>query len=254
MNYYKKPKAEKPDIIFGLRPVIEAIHAGKEIEKVWLKKGSQGELFQELMTLLHRQKIPFQFVPVERLNRITRKNHQGAIANISLVSYHNIEQLIPTIFENGETPLILVLDSITDVRNFGAIVRTAECAGVHAIVVPQKGAASINSDAMKTSAGALNIIPLCRVNSLRDTLMFLKNSGLTLAAANEKTDSDYYSKDLKGPLCLVMGSEDTGISPEILALSDVQLRIPIPGKIASLNVSVAAGVLLYEVVRQRSLD
>lgn len=239
------------DMIFGIRAVIEAIQAGKEIDKVLIKKGLVGDLFKEMFDLIRIHQVPFQYVPIEKINRISRKNHQGVLAFVSPVALQRIEDIIPTLYEDGKTPFVLVLDQVTDVRNFGAIVRSAECAGVHAIVIPDKGSARINADAVKTSAGALHIVPVCRTRSLKETISFLKDSGLKLIAATEKATSVYTNTNLLGPIAIIMGSEDTGIDPRLLALADMQVKIPILGKIESLNVSVAAGLLAYEVVRQR---
>ncbi len=248
MEYKKNnPAGEKP--IFGIRAVEEAIDAGKEIDKIFIKKGLQGELFKGFFKKLQEQKIPFQYVPVEKLNRISQKNHQGVIAYISPIVYYNIEQIIPTLYEEGKEPFILVLDGVTDIRNFGAIARTAECAGVNAIVIPIKGGASVNADAIKTSAGALHITPVCRVNSLYNTILFLKESGIKIVAATEKGADDYTKADYTGPKCLVIGAEDTGISHDILEIADIFSKIPITGKIKSLNVSVAAGIMLYEMLK-----
>jgi 23S rRNA (guanosine2251-2'-O)-methyltransferase len=238
-------------MIFGIRPVLEALDAGKELDKILLQKGLRGDLFHELIDKVRQYDVPLQTVPIDRLNRITRKNHQGVIAFQSRISYHNIEQILPGIFERGGVPLILVLDHVTDVRNFGAITRTAECSGVDAIIIPSKGSAAINEDAMKTSAGALNIIPVCRTDSLEDTLKYLKNSGLKVVAASEKGNVDHFDEKFDLPLAIVMGAEDTGVSARLLRISDSLVSIPQKGKIGSLNVSVAAGVLLFEVLRQR---
>jgi len=242
-----KPSGDKP--VFGIRAVEEAIEAGKEIDKIFIKKGLQGELFKGFFKKLKEHDIPFQFVPIEKLNRITRKNHQGVIAFVSAITYHNIEQIIPTLYEEGKEPFILVLDGVTDIRNFGAIARTAECAGVNAIVVPAKGGAAVNADAIKTSAGALHLIPVCRVNDLAATVRFLKESGIRIVAATEKGADDYDNADYSGPKCLVMGAEDKGVSNEILELADIRSKIPLKGQISSLNVSVAAGIILYEMLK-----
>ena len=250
MNYSHRNKqttTDKP--VFGIRAVEEAIDAGKEIDKIFIKKGLQGELFKGFFKKVKELGIPFQFVPVEKLNRITRKNHQGVIAFISSISYHNIEQIIPTLYEEGKEPFILVLDGVTDIRNFGAIARTAECAGVNAIVVPAKGGAAVNADAIKTSAGALHLIPVCRVNSLADTVRYLKESGIKIVAATEKGADEYHKADYSGPKCLVMGAEDRGVSTEILEIADIRSKIPLNGQIKSLNVSVAAGIMLYEMLK-----
>jgi 23S rRNA (guanosine2251-2'-O)-methyltransferase len=242
---------KKDTMIFGIRPVLEAIAAGQEIEKVLLQKGLRGSLYQELMEQVRTMDIPLQVVPLDRLNRITRKNHQGVVAFLAKISYHRIEQVLPLSYEKGKIPLVLVLDKITDVRNFGAIARTAECAGVDAIVIPAKGAAAINEDAMKTSAGALNIIPVCREKSLVDAVRYMKDSGLKIVAATEKGNVDYDAEKLDVPLAIVMGSEDRGVGEALLRISDQLVKIPQQGEIASLNVSVAAGVIIYEALRQR---
>ncbi len=243
----------RKDIIFGLRPVIEAVEAGRQLEKVFFKAGLKGDLSRLLMNLLKRHNIPFQFVPVEKLNRISRINHQGVIALISSIAYQDLADIIPAIYEEGGIPLILVADSVTDVRNFGAVARTAECAGVHAIVVPSGGGAMIGPDALKTSAGALHNIPVCRSENLADTVRFLRDSGLKIVAATEKEGELYHKAELGGPAALIIGSEDRGISPALLEHSDIKVRIPVFGKISSLNVSAAASVLIYEFVRQRSI-
>ncbi len=239
-------------LVFGIRAVIEAVEAGQEMESIYIQKGlSGGVLLQELRTVLKEHDLTYQQVPVEKLDRLTPKNHQGVVAYISPITYHSLEQVVPQIFERGEIPLIMVLDRITDVRNFGAIARTAECAGVHAIVIPLKGAAQINPDAVKTSAGALYSVPVCREINLKSTLQFLKDSGLQLVACTEKTENTYTDPDYTMPTAIIMGSEEDGISSEYLKLCDARAKIPLKGEIASLNVSVAAGVLLYEVLRQR---
>ncbi len=240
------------DIIFGIRPILEAIYAGKEIDKVLISKDLNGDLFHELLKVIKNYNIPFQYVPIEKLNRITRKNHQGVIALVSSVIYHNIETILPDIFEQGQTPFIMILDSVTDVRNMGAIARSAECGGIHAIIVPEKGSAQLNADAIKTSAGALNYIPVCRVKNLVNTVKFLKDSGLIIMAATEKASVLYYNEDYKIPVAFILGAEDTGINPDLLRISNQLIRIPVSGKINSLNVSAAASVLIYEAVRQRS--
>jgi 23S rRNA (guanosine2251-2'-O)-methyltransferase len=238
-------------MVFGIRAIIEAIKSGKEIESLYLQRGLTGGIILELRTLINEQEIGFQLVPIEKLNRLTTKNHQGAVAFISPISYDKIENIIPGIYEKGEVPLILILDGITDVRNFGAIARTAECAGVHALIVPAKGSAQINPDAIKTSAGALYKIPVCRHDSLFKTAKFLQESGLQLIACTEKTDDYLYQPDYTAPTAIVMGSEESGISVDLIRISDHLAKIPMYGEIESLNVSVSAGILLYEAVRQR---
>jgi 23S rRNA (guanosine2251-2'-O)-methyltransferase len=242
---------EQNNYIFGIRAILEAIKSDKEIDKILVKKGLDNELARELLTPARQLGIPIQYVPVQKLDSITRKNHQGVIAFISEIAYFNIEEIIPKLYEDRLNPLVLVLDRITDVRNFGAICRSAECAGVHAVVIPAKGAAQVNGDAMKTSAGALHKIKVCRSQNLKETLKFLKNSGLQITTATEKTDSLYYDVDFTTPCAIVLGSEETGVSNELFVLSDNAAKIPILGEIESLNVSAAASVLLYEVVRQR---
>ncbi len=244
-------KEQQQQLIFGTRPLIEALQSGKEIEKVFIQKGLSGNAFKELMPLLKENGVPYQVVPKEKLNRITRKNHQGIIAAVSPVSFYDVEQIIPSIYERGESPFILILDKVTDVRNFGAILRTAHSAGVHAVVIPDKNSAQLNSGTVKSSAGAIYKLPLCRVHNLKDTILFLKESGLKVFAATEKAEKNYFEEDFSEPLALIMGSEGEGISPAYLKLSDKQIKIPMLGEIASLNVSAATAVLLYEVVRQR---
>ena len=241
----------KSDYIYGLRPVLEAIASGKTIDRLIMKKGLKGSLYFQLMQELKNHSIPYQFVPAEKLNRITQKNHQGIIAWLSEIEYHDISTLLPGIYESGRDPFLLALNNISDVRNFGAIARNAECFGVDCIIIPEKGAARINAEAVKTSAGALNKIPVARVKSIVKTLEFLKNSGLRIMSASEKGDNKIRSADLSGPSVLVMGSEDRGVSPEILKITDIHLSIPTTGSIESLNVSVAAGILLYEIAGSR---
>ena len=242
------------EYIFGIRAVIEAIASGKEIDRILIKKDLSGELSAELFQIIKEYKVLTQRVPIEKLNRITRKNHQGVIAIFSPVSYENIDNLVPTLYESGKTPFIVVLDGITDVRNFGAIARTCECAGVDAIVIPERGSVSINADAVKTSAGALLHIPVARVRNLNETIKQLKNSGMSIVGVTEKGSSDYTKANLQLPTALIMGAEDTGISAENLRGCDFFAAIPMYGKINSLNVSVAAGIMIYEVIRQRNSD
>ena len=243
----------KNNLIFGIHAVIEAIKAGKEIEKLFLKKGIRSELYGELFELVNKLKIPYQLVPLEKINRISRKNHQGVLAFISPITYHKIDNLIPILYEKGEEPFLLILDGITDVRNFGAIVRTAECAGVNGIIISAKGSAQINADAIKTSAGALLTVPICREVNLHKTVEFIKNSGIQLIAATEKADEYYYKADFTKPTAIIIGSEDKGVSSKLLQICDMQVKIPILGKIQSLNVSVATSVIVYEAVKQKSV-
>lgn len=242
---------EKNEMIFGLRAVIEAIQAGKEIDKILIRKDIQSELSKELFAAIKNTTVPVQKVPIERLNRITRKNHQGVVAFISPVTYQRTEDLVPFLFEQGKTPLFIMLDGVTDVRNFGAIARTCECAGVDAIIIPSKNSVSVNADAIKTSAGALHTLPVCREHNLTGTVKYLKESGFRIVAATEKGEYDYTEANYKDPLCIIMGAEDTGVSYDNLALCDEWVKIPLFGNIESLNVSVAAGILIYEAVKQR---
>ncbi len=237
--------------VFGIRAVMEAIDSGKEIESLYIQKGISGDLFREFKKRIDQLEIKYQYVPVEKLNRLTPKNHQGVVAFISPISFHKVEDLIPFIYENGETPLLLVLDRITDVRNFGAIARTAECAGVHGIIIPLKESAAIHSDSIKTSAGALFKIPVCRVHSLKKAVEYMQESGLQVIGCSEKNDESLYTVDFTVPTAVVMGSEEDGISNELMRILDRFAKIPLKGEIESLNVSVAAGVVLYEAVRQR---
>jgi len=247
----KTQKQENDNMIFGLRPIIEALKSGKEIDKLLVQNGLKNELFGEMMSLLKKHNVVYQYVPVEKLNRLTSKNHQGVVGYISSIEYSKIEKVLPMVFDAGKTPLILILDRITDVRNFGAIARTAECAGVDAIVIPARGAAQINADAIKTSTGALHKIPVCKEDNLKDVIHYLRESGLQVIACTEKTTDMYYAQDYTLPVAIMMGSEEDGISPEFLKLADAHAKIPLMGKIGSLNVSVAAGVILYEAVKQR---
>ena len=242
---------KKDEFIYGIRPVAEAIKSGLEIDRVLLRKGLKSSMTGEIMALSKEHGIFVQFVPVEKLNRITGKNHQGVIALTSKISYHQLEQVLPSVFEKGEVPLFLVLDGITDIRNFGAIARSAECAGVHAIVIPQQGSAQVNEEAVRTSAGALLRVPVCRVQRLREAAAYMAESGIMLVGASEKGDEHYFDSDLTTPAAFIMGSEEKGISAELIELCGMLVKIPMKGEIASLNVSVAAGILLFEAVRQR---
>jgi 23S rRNA (guanosine2251-2'-O)-methyltransferase len=243
--------AKRTDLLIGIRAIVEGIRSGKEIDKILLRTGLRGELIGELMQEAKAHQVPVQYVPMEKINRLHSGNHQGVIAFISRIEYSKIESILPGIFEKGEDPFLLILDQITDVRNLGAIARSAECAGVHAIIVPEKGSAMINADAVKTSAGALNIIPVVRTSNLRQTIDFLRNSGLTLIAATEKAAAHHYSVNMSTPLAIILGNEETGISTEIIRTADHLVKIPLMGKIESLNVSAAASVILFEVVKQR---
>ena len=238
------------NLVFGIRPVVEAIEAGKQIEKLYIRKGAEGQLMTELRDLCLRHRIRTQEVPVEKLNRLTRGNHQGVVAQISPIGYVELNDILERVPED-ETPLIVLFDGVTDVRNFGAIARSAECAGAHGLIVPLKNAAPVNSEAIRSSAGALTAIPVCRVGSIRNTLKALQAEGYQVVGATEKSRKLLYDADFRRPTVIVMGAEDTGISKEVLKLCDEQLAIPMIGKIESLNVSAAAAVLLFEIVRQR---
>jgi 23S rRNA (guanosine2251-2'-O)-methyltransferase len=237
--------------VFGLHPIEEAFVSGKEFEKILIQQGNRSEKINEIIRQARTLDYPVQYVPLEKLNRITRKNHQGIIGFVSPISYQPVEQLIPGIYEEGRMPFLLILDKVTDVRNFGAIARSAYAAGVDAILIPSRGSALINADAMKTAAGALNHLAVCRTENLKDSIDFLKNSGLRIAAISEKSEKTIWETDLSGPIALMLGSEEDGISPAYLQKSDIHLRIPMPKPIDSLNVSVAAGIACFEVVRQR---
>ena len=234
---------ERNEFIFGIRAVIEAIEAGKEIDKILVKKELQGELAQELFAAAKAVGAPIQRVPIERINRITRKNHQGVVAFLSAVEYYRLDTLVPALYEAGEVPLILLLDGVTDVRNFGAMARTCECVGAHAIVIPARGSVSVNADAVKTSAGALHTLPVCRENSIQEAVRYLRDSGFTVVAASEKAEQNYTTPNYTGPTAIVMGAEDTGVSPAVLRYCDEMVALPMRGNISSLNVSGAAGVM-----------
>ena len=245
------PNTEEKNYIFGIRAIIEAVNAGKTIDKLFIQKGLHNDLFAELWKLVRLKRINYKHVPLEKINRLTRKNHQGVFAFISPIDFHDIEDVVPALYEQGKNPLILVLDRITDVRNFGAIARTAECAGVDAIIIPEQNAAAINADAIKTSAGALHKITVCRTWNLKLAIQFMKESGIQLVGCTEKTQDMMYKPDYTPPTAIIMGSEENGVSIEFLKMCDARAKIPLAGKIASLNVSVATGVILYEAIRQR---
>lgn len=253
-NNKKRYDEDDEDIIFGVRAVIEAVKADRPINKILIQRGMQKELFYELKDALADKKYNLQFVPIHKLNRMTRKNHQGVIAQVSPIRYQEVEPILNQLYEKGEVPLFLILDRITDVRNFGAIARTGECTGVHAIIIPDKDSVSVTADAVKTSAGALNKIPVCKVNDLNSTIHYLRESGVQIACSTEKTDQLVYNADFTVPLAIVMGSEENGVSMKILAEADMKAKIPMSGTIGSLNVAVSAGIMLYEASRQRLLE
>lgn len=240
--------------IFGLRAIIEAIESGSSINKVYLQKGLRGDIYYELDKLIKSHKIATSTVPVEKLDRLSKnKNHQGAVAQISPVSFYDLETLIATTKETNSLPLFLLLDQVSDVRNFGAIIRTAECTGVNGIVIQQSGSAPVNAETIKTSAGAAFKVPICKVNHIKDALFILQSEGIATVAATEKTEHSLFDVDLNQPIAIIMGSEHRGINPSILKMVDHKAKLPLKGTIGSLNVSVACGVLLYETLRQRAL-
>lgn len=245
---------DKSQVVFGIRAVIEAIESGKQVDKVLMKKDLGGELARELLSVTREYNVPVQRVPVERINKVTRKNHQGVIAFMAAVDYYHVDDIVPALYDEGINPLVVVLDGVTDVRNFGAIARTCECAGVNCIVIPERSSVSVNADAVKTSAGALNYLPVCRERNLVKAVQYLRDSGFKVMGASEKTDLNYTKADFTGPVAIVLGAEDTGISTDVLKLCDTLVAIPEFGQINSLNVSVAGGIMIYEVVRQRLND
>lgn len=242
------------NFIYGIRPLIEALREDKQIDKILLQSNLRSDNIRILKEEMRNcsKHIPIQYVPSEKLNAISKgANHQGVIAYCSLITYSDLEQTVSHIFEQGNLPFIMFLDHLTDVRNVGAIVRSAECVGVDCIIVPNEGSARINMDAVKTSSGAILRIPICKSMNTKTTINFLRQSGIKIYSASEKADINYTNVDMREPLCIIMGAEDKGISKDITKMSDTLLKIPVKGKIESLNVSVAAGILMYEVLRQR---
>ena len=238
--------------IFGIRTVIEAVQSGKNIDKIYIQKGLSGPLFMELLQIIGKRGYNLSYVPIEKLHKLSNGNHQGVVAKISPVKFRELEEVVQEILEDDtKTPLFLLLDQITDARNFGAIIRTAECTGVHAIIVQNKGGAPVNADTVKTSAGAVFNIPLIKVSHIKDAIYYLQASGVKIVAASEKTDTSLYDVDFTQPTALVLGSEEKGVNPSVLKLADEKAKLPMYGSIASLNVSVACGAFLYEIVRQR---
>ena len=240
-------------MIYGTRAVMEAIRAGKEIERIMIQSGLANDLIKELIALAREFHVPYTFVPQEKLRKYSARNHQGVICVLSSVSYSSLDNLIDRAYSEGREPFLLMLDRVTDVRNFGAICRTAECAGVDGLVLGEKGNAPITGDAMKTSAGALNHLAICREKDLKKTIRYLRESGIRIVACTEKASHSIYEVQLNGPIALIMGSEEDGISDLFLREADELVRIPMQGKIGSLNVSVAAGIAMYEIVRVRSV-
>ena len=243
-------KKKERDLIYGVRAVIEAIKAEREINKIMIQKGMDKELFMELKEELKGKDFQLQFVPREKLDRLTDNNHQGVVAQVSPIKYHDIKELVEDLLEDGRKPFILVLDRITDVRNFGAIARTAECEGVDAILLPSKGSVQVNADAVKTSAGALNRIKVCRTDNLKDSLFYIQQCGLRLVVCTEKSKVPLYETNLRGAVAIIMGSEKDGVTQDLINMADISCCIPMKGEIASLNVGVAAGMAMYEKLRQ----
>src|SRR5690554_549958 len=243
---------QNEQLIFGIRAVIEAITAGKNIDKVFLQKEATGELMQELLKNLKKNSVNFSYVPIEKLNKLSKfNNHQGAVASISPVSFLTMEQFVEGTLEKKDNPLFLILDQLSDARNFGAVIRTAECTGVDGIIIQKQGAAPVNGDTVKTSAGAVFNIPICKVDHIKDAVFYLQGSGIKTVAATEKTDKNIYDIDFTGGVAIIMGSEDKGVNPSVLKIVDEKAKLPMFGTISSLNVSVACGAFLYEAVRQR---
>ncbi len=243
-------KKKERDLIYGVRAVIEAIKAEREINKIMIQKGMDKELFMELKEELKGKDFQLQFVPREKLDGLTDNNHQGVVAQVSPIKYHDIKELVEDLLEEGRKPFILVLDRITDVRNFGAIARTAECEGVDAILLPSKGSVQVNADAVKTSAGALNRIKVCRTDNLKDSLFYIQQCGLRLVVCTEKSKVPLYETNLRGAVAIIMGSEKDGVTQDLINMADISCCIPMRGEIASLNVGVAAGMAMYEKLRQ----
>ncbi|MDC2975148.1 23S rRNA (guanosine(2251)-2'-O)-methyltransferase RlmB [Bacteroidota bacterium] len=241
---------EKNTEIYGIRAVIEAINSSKDIDKVFIQTGLKGKLIGQLESIIRKNKINFSYVPTQKLDRLSKKNHQGVIARIAPIKFYTIESFSEVI-EKSKNPFILILDQINDVRNFGAIIRTAEISGVDGIIIQNSSSAPVNSDTIKTSAGAIFNIPICKVNHIKDAIYHLQSMNISIISASEKSEKNIYDVDLKGPLAIIMGSEHKGINKSVINLSNESVKLPMYGKIESLNVSVACGIFLYEVVRQR---
>lgn len=243
---------QKKEQLYGIRTLLEALSANQPIQKIFLQKNCKGELFKQLETAVHKSGVSYSYVPVEKLNRLTKNNHQGVVAQISPIQFHTFETLVEQVIVQEKMPFFVLLDQISDVRNFGAIIRTAVCCGVHGIIIPKNGAAPLTDDTIKTSAGAVFKVPIAKVSHLKDAIFYLQASGIKVIAATEKADDEIYTLNFKQPCALLMGAEDKGISPSLLKVCDDRAKLPILGDIGSLNVSVACGVFLYEVVRQRT--
>ncbi len=242
---------EKENQIFGIRAIIEAINAKKEVDKVFIQKDASSDLMNELMKTMKKNNINFSYVPIEKLNKLTHNNHQGAVATIAPISFHTLENLVESLLEKEKKPLLLILDQLSDARNFGAIIRTAECTGVDGIIIQKQGSAPVNGDTVKTSAGAVFNIPICKVDHIKDAIFYLQGSGIKTVAATEKTENNIYDINFNEPVAIIMGSEDKGVNPSVLKIVDEKAKLPMFGTIESLNVSVACGAFLYEAVRQR---
>lgn len=240
------------EVVYGTRPVMEALESGQEINKLLILRGAQSENVVEIVKWAQSHRIPFQKVPMEKLNRVTRKNHQGVIALLSPIQYDKLETVIPALFESGVNPLVVALDGVTDVRNLGAICRSAECMGAQVIVLPQRGGAMITGDAVKTSAGAIFNLKICRVDHIGEAIIFLKNSGLQIVACSEKGKKELPEATFTNPTTVIFGAEDIGIDRELEQIANQVVRIPMAGKTQSLNVAVSAGVVLYECLKQRA--
>ena len=241
---------EKNTEIYGIRAVIEAINSSKDIDKVFIQTGLRGKLIGQLESLIRKNKINFSYVPTQKLDRLSKKNHQGVIARIAPIKFYTIDSF-SEVLEKSNNPFVLILDQINDVRNFGAIIRTAEISGVDGIIIQNSSSAPVNSDTIKTSAGAIFNIPICKVNHIKDAIYHLQSMNISIISASEKSEKNIYDVDLKVPLAIIMGSEQKGINKSVINLSNESVKLPMYGKIESLNVSVACGIFLYEVVRQR---
>lgn len=250
---YETKRPPEKEMIFGIRAVMEAIEAGKALDKVLIRRDMSSAIGRELMLKLEGTNTPIQKVPVEKLNQFTDKNHQGVIAFLSPIEFYPLENVVQALYDEGKTPLLMLLDGVTDMRNFGAIARTCVCAGVHAIIIGARGSAAINGDAVKASAGALHSLPICKVDNLQNAIRYLKESGVNIVAATEHTERNYTEADMTIPTCIVMGSEEKGIFEENLKLCNEKVRLPMTNVIESLNVSVAAGIFIYEAIRQRNI-
>jgi 23S rRNA (guanosine2251-2'-O)-methyltransferase len=243
----------KTTTIFGTRAAMEAIRSGREIEKIYVQAGLTNDLIRELISEAKQAGVPYSFIPQQKLNHLGSKNHQGVVCVLAAIQYSKLEDIVDKCYSEGKDPFLLVLDRITDVRNFGAIARTAECAGIDAIIIPEKGNAPITADAVKTSSGALNHLAVCRAADMKKLIKQLKDNGIRVIACTEKTEEDIYKADFKSPVAIIMGSEEDGISPELLKAADQLVKIPLRGKVGSLNVSVAAGIAIYEAIRQKQV-